>query len=309
MESRGRRLRNANVLSNRYNPPAVNGHKQRGFTNWRCGPPLPGLVVAAIILAIVASAPTGRALAQDQRIYAGVTGLASQLTASADKRVDTRAPDTLVPEPRRGRLLHDRDSGKLTAYGPGLLAGYRHPVVDNTLYLSVELDVAFDNEAVESQFPGIGESAGRNQLGESWPDHWSYDSDRNYGVSVRLGVAAGPLRAWDASVYGLVGMRGTNGTFSTRFNGCLSPSPCSSAVDTPNFVSGTDSRNLDFQGTTFGIGLERRVRQRVAVRIELRHTEYDDEGWVTPFDDVRVTVPAEVGAKQSGLMVSLARTF
>lgn len=84
---------------------------------------------------------------------------------------------------------------------------------------------------------------------------------------------------------------------------------CTLAVDTPNFVSGTHSRNLDFRGTTFGIGLERRVRQRVAVRIELRHTEYDDEGWVALFDDVRVTVPTDVGTKQSGLMVSLARTF
>lgn len=122
-------------------------------------------------------------------------------------------------------------------------------------------------------------------------------------------MAAGTLRAWDASHYGLVGMRSTDGTFSTRFNGCLSPSPCSSAVGTPNFVSRTHNRNLDFRGTTFGIGLERRVRQRVAVRIELRHTEYDDEGWVALFDDVRVTVPTDVGTKQSGLMVSLTRTF
>lgn len=267
------------------------------------------LPVLLIFLILGAVASTGVARAQEQRLYAGVTGLASQLGASVDKRVDTRAPDTLVPEPRRGRLLHDRDTGEATAYGPGLLAGYRHPVIGNALYVGVEVDVAFDSNAVQSQFQGIGESAGRNQLGESWPDHWTYDSDRNYGVSVRLGVAAGPLRALDASVYALVGLRRTDGTYSTRFNGCLSPMPCSSAPDTPDFVSGTDSRELDFQGTTLGIGFERWVRQRIAIRIELRHTQYDDEVWVAPFDEVGVTVPTAVGGELSGLMVSLARTF
>lgn len=267
------------------------------------------LLPVLLILLALGAASTGVARAQEQRLYAGVTALASQLSASVDKRVDTRAPDTLVPEPRRGRLLHDRDTGETTAYGPGLLAGYRHPIIGNALYVGVEVDVAFDSDAVQGQFQGIGESAGRNQLGESWPDHWTYDSDRNYGVSVRLGAAAGPLRTWDASVYALVGLRRTDGAYTTRFNGCLSPILCSTAPDTPDFVSGTDSREFDFQGTTLGIGFERWVRQRVAIRIELRHTYYDDEVWVAPFDEVGVTVPTAVGGEQSGLMVSLARTF
>ena len=232
-------------------------------------------------------------------MYAGVAGIASQLSASLDKRVDTCAPDTLVPEPRRGRLLHDPASGTIVSYGAGLLAGYRHPVVGNTPCLAVEADLAFDNEAVDSQFQGIGESAGRNQPGESWPDRWMYDSDRNVGVSVRLGFSAGPLRARNASCYALAGLRRIDGTFSTRFNGCLSPTPCSSGADTPNFVSGTDSRDLDFQGSLFGFGFERRVRQRVAVRLELRHTQYDDQGRVAPFGDVGVTVPAHLSASAS----------
>ena len=129
------------------------------------------------------------------------------------------------------------------------------------------------------------------------------------GASIRLGVAAAPLRRWGTSIYALVGLRRINGTFSTRFNGCLSPMPCSSAPDTPDFVSGTDARKLDFDGITLGIGLERRLRQRVAVRLELRHTRYGDRRWVAPFDDVGVTVPTAVGTEQSALMVSLARTY
>ena len=272
-------------------------------------PDLPALTVTAIMLALGTMAPTGAASGQDRRLYAGVTGIAGEFSTSVDKRVDARAPNTLVPEPRRGRLLHDRATGSIVSYGPGLLAGYRYPLIDNTLFLAVEADVAFDNEAVQSQFQGIGESEGRNQLGESWPDRWIYDSDRNVGVSVRLGFSAGPLRAWNAIFYALAGIRRIDGKFSIRFNGCLSPAPCSSSPDTPNFVSGTDSRDLDFQGGMVAVGFERRVRQRVAVRLELRHTQYDDQGWVAPFGDVGVSVPTAVDTKQSGLMVSLARTF
>lgn len=269
----------------------------------------PALAAAAIMAAAGTVAPASVATAQGQRLYAGVAGLASQLEATVDKRVDTRAPDTLVPEPHRGRLLHDHDADSIVAYGPGLFAGYRQPMLDNALYLGVELDASFDIAAVESQLPGIGLSEGRNQLGESWPDHWAYDGNLSYAVSVRLGFAVGPLRTWNASVYALAGLRRIDGTFSTRFDGCLSPTPCSFAGDTPNFVSGTDSRKLDMQGWTFGIGIERWLRQRVALRLELRHTEYDDESWVTPFEDVGVTVPAVFGAAQSGLLMSLARTF
>ena len=205
-------------------------------------------VTTAAVIAFSTAAPTGVAHAQDQRLYAGVTGIASELSTSVDKSVDTRAPNTLVPEPRRGQLLHDQATGSVVSYGPGLLAGYRHPIIENTLYVAVEADVAFDNEEVDSEFQGVGESAGRNQLGESWPDRWFYDSDQNVGVSVRLGFLAGPLRTWNASFYALVGLRRINGTFSTHFNGCLSPTPCSSSPDTPNFVSGTDSRGPRFPG-------------------------------------------------------------
>ena len=86
---------------------------------------MPGLILPVLLILLIlgAAASTGVARAQEQRLYAGVTALASQLGASVDKRVDTRAPDTLVPEPRSGRLLHDRDTGETTAYGPGLRDG------------------------------------------------------------------------------------------------------------------------------------------------------------------------------------------
>ena len=241
----------------------------------------------------------GVAQAQDERFYAGVAALGSQIGVSLDKRVDSRDPDTLVPEPRRGGVLHDRSSGESVGYGPGLLAGYNHPLGD--LYLGVEFEAAFVNEVVDGRFEGVGHSPGRNQLGESWPDRWTYDSESNYGVSVRLGRAGG--------VYALLGLRRVSGRLSTESIGCYSPIPCSAAADTPNFLPGTSSREIDLEGTTVAVGFERRVRERLALRIELRHTRYDDNRWVAIFDDVRVTVPTAVAADQTGLLVSLARAL
>ncbi|WP_428099504.1 outer membrane beta-barrel protein [Candidatus Rariloculus sp.] len=267
------------------------------------------LAAAAIVVALGAAAPAGIAYAQGERLYFGITGLATQLGVTLNKSVDTRAPDTLVPEPRRGQLLEDHAASDSTLYGGGLLAGYRLPILGNALSVSVEFDLANDSGSVEGQLQGVGMSAGRNQLGESWPDRWEYHGDGNYGVSVRLSFVPNLLSDWDTNVYVLAGMRRIEGEFSTSFDGCLSPTPCSSAADTPNFVSGTDSRSLGLQGWTAAVGIERRLWLSFAVRIELRRTQYDNESWVTPFDDVGVTVPTAVGTEQTGIVVGFARYF
>ena len=265
--------------------------------------------IAALAAVVGMAAPAGIATAQEQGIYIGISGLATQLDASIDKQVDTRAPDTLVPEPRRGMLLQDSDSGDTTAYGTGYVVGYRLPIPNSRLHLDIEVEAALDNDALKSQLLGVGESTGRNQLGESWPDRWEYDADRNYAVSVRLGFATGLFRAGDTSFYVLGGMRRIEGTFVNSYHGCLSPIPCSSAADTPDFVAGSDSRSMTVEGITLGIGVERRILERLPVRLELRRTEYDDESWVEPFDDIGVTVPTSVGVDQTSLSLSVAWTF
>ena len=267
----------------------------------------PAIATLTVIVGLAASA--GVATAQEQGIYIGASGIATQLAASLDKQVDTRAPDTLVPETRRGQLLQDGDSGDTTAYGTGYLVGYRYLIPNSRLHLDIEIEAALDNDAVEGQLPGVGESSGRNQLGESWPDRWEYDADRNYAVTARLGFATGLFRAGSTSFYVLAGMRRIEGTFSNHFNGCLSPMPCSSGADTPDFATGSDSRALTLEGITLGIGVERRLIERLPIRLELRRTEYDDNSWVVPFDDVGVSVPTSVGADQTGLSLSVAWTF
>lgn len=263
-------------------------------------------VAAAMLLAISpVLAQTDAAFAADQRFYVGIAVPVEQFNASFDKTVDNTAENTLVPEPRKGMVFQDEDSANTSAYGIGLLAGYRASLAESSFYLSGEIDIALHGGAVEGQLAGVGESSGRNQLGESWPDHWSLAKDRSYGFTLKLGSGSGALR----NLYALAGIRRVEAQFTTRYYGCLDASPCSSAEDTPNFVSGTDSRDLDLQGWTAGIGLEKALGQQLALRAETRYTQYASEDWVTPFDDVDVTVPAVLEANETSLSLRLARYF
>ena len=260
-------------------------------------------VAVAMLLSILAQ--TGAVFAEDQRFYVGIAVPVEQLNVSFDKTVDNTAENTLVPEPRKGMVFQDEDSANTSAYGIGLLAGYRTSLAESSFYLSGEVDIALHGGEVEGQLAGIGESSGRNQLGESWPDHWSLAKDRSYGFTLKLGGGSGALQ----NLYALAGIRRVEAQFTTRYYGCLDASPCSSAEDTPNFVSGTDNRDLDLQGWTAGIGLEKALGQQLALRAETRYTQYASEDWVTPFDDVGVTVPAVLEANETSLSLRLARYF
>lgn len=165
--------------------------------------PLTFVAVAMLLAIPLMLPPTGAAFAEDQRFYVGIMVPVEQLNASFDKTVDNTADNTLVPEPRKGMVLQDEDSANTSAYGIGLLAGYRASLAESNFYMSGEVDIALHGGTVEGQLAGIGESEGRNQLGESWPDHWSLAKDRSYGFTFKLGGDLGVL----GSLYALGGIR------------------------------------------------------------------------------------------------------
>ena len=282
------------MIDKKVNSLLTNGHR-----------PLTFGAVAMLLAIPLMLVQTGAVFAEDQRFYVGIAVPLEQLNASFDKTVDNTDENTLVPESRKGMVFRDEDSANTSAYGIGLLAGYRASLAESSFYLSGEVDIALHGGEVEGQLAGIGESEGRNQLGESWPDHWSLAKDRSYGFTLKLGGGFGALR----NFYALAGIRRVEAQFTTRYYGCLDASPCSSAEDTPNFVSGTDSRDLDLQGWTAGLGLEKALGQQLALRAETRYTQYASEDWVTPFDDVGVTVPSVLEANEISLSLRLARYF
>ena len=210
------------------------------------------------------------------------------------------------PSRARAWCFRDEDSANTSAYGIGLLAGYRASLAESSFYLSGEVDIALHGGTVEGQLAGNGESSGRNQLGESWPDHWSSRQRQK----LRLHTQAG-RRPWSVAEF----LR------ARRASAALKPSlrPAITAAwmpvrvqrprILPTFVSGTDSRDLDLQGWTAGLGLEKALGQQLALRAETRYSQYASEDWVTPFDDVAVTVPAVLEANEASLSLRLARYF
>ena len=245
------------------------------------------------------------ALAQDRGFYVGVTAPMEYLDVTFEKTVDNTDPNTLVPEPRAGQIFQDQDSSKSLTYGIGFVAGYHLPFPGTGFFVSAEFDVEMPRGTVDGQLPGIGSSPGRNQLGESWPDEWSFEKKRSYGVTFKLGGSPGPLSFWDVRFYGLAGIRLVEAEFTTRFNGCLSPTPCSAGEFTPGF----ETRNQDFKGWVAGAGVEKMLGDHIGFRAEVRRPKSGNERWTTPFSDVAVTVPSSVTARGTNLSIGLITYF
>lgn len=266
--------------------------------------PLTTVALTMLLALQVTSALTPTAFAHDGRFYVGVTVPVERVEASYDKTVD----NTQSSNPQSGQVFHDHDSDDTFAYGIGFLAGYRIPLTEDGFYVSGEVDLAFHGGQAQGQLPGVGASPGRNQPGESWPDRWSFEKDRSYGFTLKLGGSPGVLRSWDTSIYVLGGIRLIQAQFTNHYRGCLALVHCTS-TNQPEFVSGTDSRDLDYTAWTYGAGMEKMLSEQLGLRIETRYTQYNSQRWVEWFSDVDVSVPTRIDADEVGLLLSLAWYF
>lgn len=264
--------------------------------------------LAALVTLLGASSTPARAQALPQgssNFYVGFSLPVGRLAATMQKTVDNTAPNTLVPEPRRGEVFHDEVVGDGFAYGLAMSAGYQLPLSDDTYYLDGGLDVEWHGGSLETQFAGVGVSPERKQLGESWPDRWTVEKQRSYGATLRLGGSPAGLRARDLSLYLMAGVRFSDVRLTSDYNGCFSPEPC----EPHELGSGTESRDLDFLAWRSGIGLEKRVGEQLAVRVEASYSAYAREDWITPFDEVGVTVASSIDADEVGLTLGVVRRF
>ena len=244
---------------------------------------------------------TDTALAQGSRFYVGVPVTAERLNVFYEKTVDNTDPRNISPS--KGRIYRADDSSVGTAGGVGFLAGYRVPLGPSGVFVSGEGDVTFPGGAVQGHFEGSGPSESRSQLGENWPEDWSFEKNRSYGVTIRLG--AGMPALLGLSVYALAGLRRLDATLNADYVGCFSSELCTSAEE---FTSGTFKYDEDFTGWTTGGGLEKRLGN-AAVRGELRYTDYRSAGRVVPYDDLGIKVPIGLEADGVGLLVSLLWYF
>lgn len=241
------------------------------------------------------------ALAQGSRFYVGVPMMAERLDVFYEKTVDNTDPRNISPS--KGRVYRADDSSAGTAGGVGFLAGYRIPLGPSGVFLSGEGDLSFPSGAVQGHFEGAGASESRSQLGESWPEDWSFEKNRSYGLTVRLGAGMPALSG--LSVYALAGLRRLDATLSADYVGCFSSELC---APTEEFTSGTFKYDEDFTGWTTGAGLEKRLGN-ASIRGELRYTDYRSAGRVVPYDDLGIKVPIGLEADGIGLLVSLLWYF
>ena len=268
---------------------------------------IPSIMLALLLALAVISVQVNTASAHEGHLfYVGVQVPVERVDASYDKTVD----NTEANNPRRGQVFHDNDSDDTFAYGIGFLAGHRIPLLtkEDGYYVSAEVDIAFHGGQAKGQLPGKGESPGRNQPGESWPDRWSFEKNRSYGFTIKLGGSPGMLRSWDTSVYVLGGIRLIQAQFQNHYRGCLSDMDCTSTAQ-PEFVSGTTSRDLDYTAWTYGAGVERMLSEHLGLRVEARYTQYNSKRWVELFSDVGVSVPTRIDADDVGMLMSLAWYF
>ena len=132
---------------------------------WRAAcAPIRAAGIGAASLLILA----GASLAQDRGFYAGYTATAELFDATFSKSVDNTAPDTLVPEPRRGMVFHDRDSSDTVDLAAGFVGGYLAPLGDGGAYLSTEVDVMFHSGEYNRRISLRFEAAYSEYGDESW---------------------------------------------------------------------------------------------------------------------------------------------
>ena len=261
--------------------------------------------VAAALSAVCPATAQAQAETVVRGFHLGVTLPAARLGATMQKTVDNTAPNTLVPAPRRGQEFHDEASGQGFSYGIGVVGGYRLPLSGGSWFLEGDAGIEWHGGATEAQFAGVGTSADRRQLGESWPDRWTFAKDMSYGATLRLGAAPGGTGSGGLAIYLLAGVNFTGVQYTNHYTGCFSPEPCAPS----GYGSGTEELDLDFTAWKAGIGVERPLGEKVVIRAEAGYTVYSREEWVTPFDDVVVTVLSGMDANEVGLSLGLARYF
>ncbi len=241
------------------------------------------------------------ALAQQGGFYLGVPAAVERLDVRYDKAVDNTDPRNMSPS--RGEVYRASAAATGAAGSVGFLAGYRVPVDRRGVSLSGEVDVVYAGGTVGGRLAGAGFSADRMQLGENWPEDWTVETRRSYGVTVRLGAGVSPGSG--LSLSGLAGLRRLDARFGVDYSGCFRVTLCTAA----EFVPRTDSYDERFTGWTAGAGVEQQLSGGAALRGEIHYTGYRSTDRVIPYDDLAIQVPITLEASGVRFWASLLWYF
>ena len=244
---------------------------------------------------------SGNAVAQSGSFYIGTSAGVERTSIEHSKTVDSsELPANYL---QSGKIYSTSDSASETGFGGGLFLGYRLNLdPGGTFYLGVEIDGQFHGGTVSGTLPGDGESDGRNQYGEAWPDEWSLERKNSYGVTLMFGASPPSLVSLlgpGAGIYVLGGARRVDTELNVDFNGCLiGDRHCGPG----EYTSGTNSYDETFYAWTAGGGLEKMIGDKIGIRGEVRYTQYGKEDRET-FPDLHVKVPTSLDGSETGFSV------
>lgn len=250
---------------------------------------------------------SGNAVAQSGSFYVGASTGIERVSFEHAKTVDsTGVPANYL---QSGNIYDTSDSASKTGFSGGLLVGYRLNLdPSDTFYLGFEIDGQFHGGTASGTLPGDGQSEGRNQYGEAWPDEWSAERKNSYGATLMFGVSPPfliSLLGPGAGVYVLGGVRRMDAELAVDYNGCLNPSELCGPGE---FESGTDSHDESFYAFTVGGGLEKMIGDKIGIRGEVRHTQYGKEDRGT-FSEEEVKVPISLDGSETGFSVKAVLYF
>ena len=232
--------------------------------------------------------------AEPGRFYAGVGLSADFQDVRYQKSVHTA-------NSKRGPYGASDDE---TAYGFGVLAGYRWPL-GSGLYLSGELDVARHSEKLHGNLQGTG-----RLYGQVWPENWSFEKDYSYGLTLKLG---GAFNGSDLELYALAGVRNIRAKFAITETGCADPNQTDLAqcAQNPGLVTGTVKRDRDYTAWILGAGIEKPLCETMGLQMEVRYADYRRESWDRLFKDdtTTATIPTGVSGNETSVALRLIRYF
>lgn len=228
--------------------------------------------------------------------YAGASVGAGRIGMEYAKTVDNT--DLPADYPQRGRIYHTSDAASASALSGGLHFGYRlNADPAGSFFASLEVDVQVHGGKPTGMLPGAGDSEGRNQFREAWPDEWIASQGRSYGATLMIGTSPPPLASIlgpGSSAYAFGGVRRMKAELQVDYHGC--PNPRALCTRPEEFVSGTDFHHETLFAWTVGGGLEKTVGV-VGIRSEVRYTRYQDKEWDT-VPVVPVNLPVSLGGDQ-----------
>ena len=136
----------------------------------------------------------------DRGAYIGVRASGNAYDVDYSKAVDNTSPVHIGTH--AGRVFRSAAATDGATWDAGLSAGYRLPF--DAFYVDLEADAVLHRRSVSSRLAGRGTSPGRDQLGELWPENWSLEKSRSFGITARLGT---DLPTFGVSVHVLAGVR------------------------------------------------------------------------------------------------------